>query len=332
MKIIKKIIITVLVLAIAAVGWYLVNKNRLKNSQEQFQEVSPFIGDIKTTISTTGSVLPRNRLEIRPPVNGRLDSILVVEGGQVKTGDIMAWMSSTERAALLDSARGQGAEELKKWQDTYKAIPLIAPIDGSVIVSLMEPGQTVTTTEAVLVLSDTLIVRAQVDETDIGKIKIDMPAVVSLDAYSGNKIQSHVQHIYYESTTVNNVTVYNVDLILDNVPDFFRSGMNASIDFVVENKESVVLLPQELITKAGKRTFVMVKQNGGQPVQREVVTGISDDKNIEIVSGLSTEDVVVTKSKKYKLPSSNMGKNPFMPSRPGGSGGGRPSGGGRGPM
>jgi hypothetical protein len=50
-----------------------------------------------------------------------------------------------------------------------------------------------------------------------------------------------------------------------------------------------------------------------------VVIGISDDKNVEIVSGLSTEDIVLTKSKKYKLPTSSTGKNPFMPSRPAGN-------------
>ena len=86
----------------------------------------------------------------------------------------------------------------------------------------IQPGQTVTTSDAVVVLSDRLIVRAQVDETDIGKIKLNQGAFITLDAYLDTKIGAVVDHIYYESETVNNVTIYKVDLIPENTPEFFR--------------------------------------------------------------------------------------------------------------
>jgi len=142
-----------------------------QNEQEVIREVSVRVGPIKTIISATGKVLPKNRLEIKPPVSGRIEGILVKEGDFVKKGDTLGWMSSTERAALLDAAQGQGEEKLKYWQQVYKPIALVAPIDGEVIVATIQPGQAVTTADAALVLSDQLIVRAQVDETDIGKIK-----------------------------------------------------------------------------------------------------------------------------------------------------------------
>ena len=90
---------------------------------------------------------------------------------------------------------------------------ILSPIDGEVIVATIQPGQTVTTTDDVVVLSDHLIVRAQVDETDIGKIQLGQKAFISLDAYPDRRIQATVEHIYYESSTVNNVTIYNVDLL-----------------------------------------------------------------------------------------------------------------------
>ena len=114
-------------------------------------------------------------------------------------------MSSTERAALLDAARGQGEENFKYWEETYRPIPLPSPIDGEVIVATTQPGQTVTASDAVLVLSDHLIVRAQVDETDIGKIKPDMKANITLDAYPDTKIKATVEHIYYESQLIFNL-------------------------------------------------------------------------------------------------------------------------------
>lgn len=286
------------------------------DSGEMSTELSPTLGLIQTIISTTGTILPKNRLEIKPPVNGRVESVLVKEGQSVKAGEVLAWMSSTERAALLDAAQGQGEEKLKYWRQTYKPIALLAPIDGEVIVATTQPGQTITTSDAVIVLSDQLIVRAQVDETDIGKIKPDQKATVSLDAYPDIKIKATVEHIYYESKTVNNVTIYEVDLIPQEVLAFFRSGMNVTINFIEHSRENALLVPLEAVHKEGEESFVILKKSAGQEeIKQTVKVGIADDKNVEILSGVSINDRVVTKEKKYILPKSSTGTNPFMPSR-----------------
>jgi membrane fusion protein, macrolide-specific efflux system len=310
-----KIIFIMLVLAAAAGIVAAFVFRRPKTNGEKAVEVNPAIDNIQTIISVTGTVYPKNRLEVKPPVNGRIESILVKEGERVKAGQPLALMSSTERAALLDAARGQGDESLKYWQDVYKAIQLFSPIDGEVIVATTQPGQTVTTSDAVIVLSDQLIVRAQVDETDIGKIKVGQSARLSLDAYPDDKINAKVEHIYYESETVNNVTVYIVDLIPESVPAFFRSGMNASIDFITEDKKDILTVPVGVIIKENEGDFVLVKQaNGSSPLKREVKLGLSDDSKVEIISGLSSSDTVVTMEKGYSLPKeSDTGTNPFMP-------------------
>lgn len=199
-------------------GWNKFKQNVSSKGMEKI--IHPRIGDIDIFVSTTGTVLPKNRLEVKPPVNGRIEQVLVQEGQKINAGDTIAVMSSTERAALLDAARGQGEEKLKYWQEVYKPIPLVAPINGEVIVGTIQPGQAVTTNDPVIVLSDRLIVRAQVDETDIGKIKPGQKAVVSLDAYPETKINAIVDHIYYESKTFNNVTIYEVDLLPDTIPFF----------------------------------------------------------------------------------------------------------------
>ena len=313
----KKIKLFFILLVVAAVAGFIFMKMRpKKNTGEVITEISPTFGAIQTTISTTGTVLPKNRLEIKPPVNGRVENVLVKEGEDVKIGQILAWMSSTERAALLDAARGQGPEQLKYWEQTYKPIALLAPIDGEVIVATTQPGQTVTTADSVVVLSDHLIVRAQVDETDIGKIKLNQDATVSLDAYPETKIKATVDHIYYESKTVNNVTIYEVDLIPAEVPEFFRSGMNATIDFIEKGNESAMLIPAEALHTEKDEKYVLVKQNGSlEPVKRVVTVGISNDKNVEIVSGLDANDKIIIKSKKYALPTSNVSSNPLVPFR-----------------
>ena len=313
----KKLKITFILLVVLGVAAFVILKIIPKTpSNDITQEVTVVKGAIRVVISTTGTVLPKNRLQVKPPVNGRVDSILVKEGDNVKQGQTLALMSSTERAALLDAAQEQGEDALKYWKEVYKPIVLLSPIDGEVIVATTQPGQTVTTADAVVVLSDHLIVRAQVDETDIGKIANDMKAVVTLDAYPDRKIKATVEHIYYESQTVNNVTIYNVDLTPQEVPDSFRSGMNATVDFIIEDKRDILIIPVEAVNKNGESYCLLKQANASEPVRTPVKLGVTDDKNVEVISGVNENDRIILKSKKYVLPKSgSTGTNPFMPAR-----------------
>ncbi|MCX7926952.1 MAG: efflux RND transporter periplasmic adaptor subunit [Candidatus Omnitrophica bacterium] len=315
MRINKTLFIFFIVGIITIAGLYL---SRQRNTQQSIQiiEVQPKIESIEKSFSATADVLPRTRLEIKPPVAGRLEEILVKEGDLVTQGQIVAWMSSTERAALLDAAQGQGQEKLEYWKKVYKAIPLITAISGQVIVSKMQPGQTVSTSDAVIVVSDRLIVRAQVDETDIGKVKVGQKAIIELDAFAGQKINGVVDHIYYESKTINNVTVYEVDIIPQEIPDFFRSGMNATVYFITAYKDNVITIPEEALIEVGSTNYVWVKTNAvAEPVQREIKIGIRNGEKAEVVSGLSVQDTVLIKTKKYTLPLRDTAKNPFLPQR-----------------
>lgn len=318
----KKIkILFILLFAAAALFFFIAHSRKVGTPQGQVQEIKPHRGAIDLAISTTGTILPKNRLEIKPPVNGRIEEILVREGELVKTGQTLAWMSSTERAALIDAARGKGEEALKYWKEAYKPIPLISPINAEVIVATTQPGQTVTTADAVVVLSDELIARAQVDETDIGRIAVGQDAVIVLDAYADTQIKGKVEHIYYESETVNNVTVYKVDVIPVEVPPFFRSGMNSTVDFTVGGKENILLVPVGAVHKDKDEDYVLLKQKDSSvPLKRRVKLGITDDKNYEILSGITADDVLLMTTEEYVFSESSdsAGSNPFLPKMPGG--------------
>jgi macrolide-specific efflux system membrane fusion protein len=312
----KTMKIILVLLTVAALIFLIFRFRQKSGNQTQVREITPVRGTIQQIVSATGTVLPRNRLEVKPPVGGRIESILVKEGERVVAGQTLAWMSSTERAALLDAARGKGEEELKYFQDTYKPIPLISPIDGEVIVATTQPGQTITTSDAVVVLSDRLIVRAQVDETDIGKIKIGQRAYISLDAYPDTKVEARVEHIYYESQVVNNVTMYEIDVIPQEVPLFFRSGMSAEVNFIEQSRENALLVPLEAVHREKDQAYVWVSQDTGkEALKKNVILGIADEKNIEVVSGLGINDRIIVNSKKFVLPKNNVGTNPLMPGR-----------------
>lgn len=288
-----------------------------KPAREVMREIKPSIGNIQTVITSTATVQPQNRLEIKPPINGRIDEVLVREGEKIKTGQILARMSSTERAALLDAARARGPEDLKYWEEVFKSTPLLSPIDGEVIVSTTESGQTMTSSDVVVVLSDKLIVQAQVDETDVGKVKVGQDADVSLDAYPEIRIHGKVDHIYYESKIVNNVTIYQVDIVPDTVPEVFRSGMSATVNIREKARENVLIIPLEAVKRTRDGTFVMMRKGfSKKPVEHKVELGAADDKSVEVLSGLAPDDTILVVTQKYTLPSkTKTGTSPFMPSR-----------------
>lgn len=305
-----------LVLAGAGVWWM-----KRTPAGPAHREVMVTRDTLQSSILTTGDVRPRNRLLIKPPIAGRAESILVREGDAVKKGQILAWMSSTERAALLDAARAKGSDEVARWEDLYKPTPLVAPVAGLVIARNVEPGQTVTAADAVLIMSDRLILKAQVDETDVGQVRLGQAVRIVLDAYPREPLRGRVEHIAFEAKTVNNVTIYEVDVLPDDVPAFMRSGMTANLTFHVAERENTLLLPVSAVKGGGDAAVVRVPGPEGLPVEKSVRAGLSDGKRIEILDGLAEGERVLVANGGASAVSKESKSNPLspMPRRPGGN-------------
>ncbi len=313
------IIVLFVIIFVLIAGFFIFIKN--KAPEITYQKVIVKRSDLIQKIQATGVVSPQNRLEIKPPVPGRIDQILVKEGDEVKKGKILAWVSSNERAALLDSVRSQGASEIKKWEELYKPTPVIAPINGTIILRNVEAGQSFTNLDPIFVMADRLTVKAQVDETDIAFIKLNQTAVITLDAYPDSPLDGKVVHLAYDATLTNNVTTYEVDILPIAPPDFIRSGMTSNVNVEVSKIENVLLIPVSAITNRGEETTVLI-ENGTKTSTVVVKTGKDDGKLFQITEGLSDGDVVLIKE------SANSGKkkasNLFFP-----SGGGKSGRGGR---
>lgn len=281
-----------------------------------YKEVKPTHGTIVVTILSTGIVQPDNRLEIKPPIAGRVEQVLVKEGQLVKKGQTLAWMSSTERAALLDAARSKGTEELQHWEELYRATPILAPINGTIILRNVESGQTFTNQDSIFVMSDRLTIKAQVDETDIAQIKLKQKAEVVLDAYAKQSIPAHVDQIAFDAKTVNNVTTYIVDVLPEETPAYLRSGMTANVTFYITEKKDTLLIPSEAIKTEDGKFYVLTAATNQRdpPIPKQVEVGISDGKRSEILSGVTVEDTVLMVRLKSKGGKSAGGQsNPFSP-------------------
>jgi macrolide-specific efflux system membrane fusion protein len=306
--------------------WWFHQKSITKRRQGSVQKVQATLGSIQDTVESTGGVQPLNRVEIKPPIAGRIEQLLVAEGNHVKAYQILGWMSSTDRAAILDAARGKGPEELAHWQDAYKPTPIVAPLNGTIILRNVVVGQTVDASVVIYAMSDRLIVKADVDETDIGRVRIGMPAFVTLDSYPDAPIEGTVFQILYEGINSNNVITYGVKIAPKKIPAFFRSQMTANIKLITKQKDNVVLLPESAISpSASGDRQVMVPDEKGQPVARVVQVGLENGAQAEITDGIQAGDTVLVVSKKYS-PQQATASSPLVsngPTRSTGSGGNR---------
>ena len=322
----KKITIAVLIVIAAAAGYRLYSQKK-QLSTPLYIPVAATRGEISDVVDTTGHIEPLNRVVVKPTVAGRVDKIIAEEGDKVKSGQVLAYLSSTDRVAILDAARAKGDEVLAKWENTYKPTPVLSPLDGTVIKRGVVKGETLDTSTEMFALADDLIVVAQVDEADIGRIKNGQRAVITLDAYPKDAFQGTVFQILREGVSVSNVITYSVKIRPDHVPASFASEMSANIKVVVMRKQKAVLLPVTALTDTEDGTRCVYKGGQQNPVLTPVKTGLDDGTNVEILSGVEEGETI------FSLGDGNMpqqaasdSSSPFMPSGPKRAGSGKTGG------
>lgn len=184
-----------------------------------------------------------------------------------------------------------------------KYATLVSPIDG-IITKIDAPNTGVnivaSTTEFVVANPDKMIFSANVDEGDIGKVKIGQTAKIVLDAYPNETFEATIQQIDFTPTlTSGGGLAYAVKFQLPtNTNTQFKLEMNGDSSIVVNEASQALSIPQAAIRENTDNKYVWIKTDKGYD-KRIVKTGISDDTNIEIFEGLDIGDKVITSGFKY---------------------------------
>ena len=314
----KKIFIIVAVLALLGGGGDFYRK-KTALSEVKYSSAAVIAKSISEFVETTGAVAPLNRVEIQPSAGGRIEKILVEEGDKIKLGQVLALMSSSDRVAILDAARAMGDEQYKYWQEAYKPIKIVAPLDGTIILKNIVEGQTVGQSTVLFAMSDKLILAANVDESDVGKVKEGQTAFIVLDSYPDKPVKGRVFQILDEGTNQSNVITYSVKIKPDAVPSFFKSQMTANIKIEVVRQREALLIPASavVIDPAGS-TAVITEVKNKKPIYKKIETGLDQGNMIEVVKGLEEGEAVMFQGKGYKAQQASGGVNPLMPKRPAG--------------
>lgn len=154
--------------------------------------------------------------------------------------------------AGLRQARAQVQQQqasLRANQATLGRTTIVAPIDGVVIDRQIEPGQTVASGLNVAVLftlaKDLGRVQAliNVDEADIGSVRVGQPVKFTVDAYPNDNFNGQVTQIRSLPTTESNVVAYTVVVEADNPGSRLLPGMTANAEIILEQRPNVLRVP-----------------------------------------------------------------------------------------
>jgi HlyD family secretion protein len=88
---------------------------------------------------------------------------------------------------------------------------------------------------------------ADVDETDIGKVKAGMTASISADAYPDNKLEGKVERVAPLAKVEQNVTMFEVTAIVDNHEGLLKAGMNATVEVIMAQADDAIMIPSRAI-------------------------------------------------------------------------------------
>lgn len=140
--------------------------------------------------------------------------------------------------------------KLQTAQKNLQNASITSPIDGVIVARNVNEGQTVAASFSAPTLFtiannlDQMQITANVDEADIGKIKVGLPVEFTVDAYAGEQFAGSVQQIRLNPTTEQNVVSYSVIIDAANPRQKLLPGMTTNVTIIVQSKENVLRIPE----------------------------------------------------------------------------------------
>ena len=241
-------------------------------------------------------------------VNGTVISSSLIDYLQVSEGQVLVRIDGEESESELFSLQ-QNVEEAQKALDTARKnlenCSAVAPIDGTVIGLMLQPGMEIEANTAAITIADTstIMVDATVDERNVSYVKPGM--MVTIDQW-GSTFMGTVESVSLNSKAENGVASYPMVITVDNTDGQLQVNSNVQYSLVASQNENCLVLPIQCVKSvlledgsAGSVVFVKgdrpdnaieltVEVDGVPkdfwPVPVEI--GLSDDYNVEIKSGV----------------------------------------------
>lgn len=231
---------------------------------------------IRSTVKINGEVESKSSINIYPDTSGKVTEIVKGLGASVKKGEIIAYVDPSKPGSA------------------YAVNPVVSTVTGTVISMPVNPGDTVSTSTvigAVGSLRD-LKITVYVSEKYSGYLKKGLNAFVSFTSMPGEEFSAKVTSV---SPVVNNSnrTVETV-LELDKYDSRIKPGMYATVSLVIQEEDNSFVVPKSAIKTYNTDSTVFVIDENNTAKRVVVTTGISNDNDIQITSGLEEGMQVIT--------------------------------------
>lgn len=200
------------------------------------------------------------------------------------------------KAAVTDADEALRSSQLKLDKLVTKSADSVVKATVSGVVSTMNAvkGQSVASggVAAVITMLSDVVVRVTVDEYDIGTVQVGQAAEITFDALDARAYSGSVCFVGKIGKTQSGVVVYDVDISLDNPDANVRPGMSAEANIVVKRVQNALIVPSGAIETMRGRSRARVYKSDGTVEMRDVTVGLVADAGVEILDGLSTDDMV----------------------------------------
>ncbi len=185
-----------------------------------------------------------------------------------------------------------------------------APFAGTIATVTAKVGDTASGILGTLI-TDQKVATISLNEVDISKIKLGQKATLTFDALDDFSLTGEVADIDVTGTVSQGVVNYNVKIAFDTDSEKVKPGMSVSAAIIIDTKQDVLTVPVSAVKNGANGSYVekfpstvaLTASASGQgvlskatPEQVPVETGISDDTSIEIVSGLSEGEKIISRT------------------------------------
>ena len=140
-----------------------------------------------------------------------------------------------------------------------------------------------------------MIFEGKVDEAEVGKLKLEMPLSISLGAIQDKEFEAKLRFVAPKGVEEQGAVQFKIegDVSLDEAY-FIRAGYSANASIVIEKKDSILSIKEALLLfdKKTEKPYVEIEVGEQEFERRDIVLGISDGINAEVVSGITEDDKI----------------------------------------
>lgn len=332
MKYTKWIIAAVVVVAAIGGGFYYYQSSGTKTTAV-VKTVKVERSDIVSAVAATGTIKPVNMVDISSKITGLIRELKVQENDTVQAGQVLVTLDDTRLQAQVSQVRERLSNAAANYERNQKlnrigAVPdqqldssrvdykvaqaayddamsqlsetvITSPINGVVIGKPIPAGQTVaqgiSNPMVILTVADMsqMQIETQVDESDIGKIKVGQQASFTVNAYPGKSFSGTVERISQKATVQQNVVYYGVVINVKGGGDLLKPTMTARVTISTGESKAVLTLPLSALKMQNNQQYVVVQRGGGKTENVPVTIGLNGEDRVEITSGVQEGDQVV---------------------------------------